>query len=133
MPFTNFQCEILCTLNVAPTQLHPNNWGLITSFEILCGGLGLRLSAYSYFSFFQAKSSKTHSWIYMSNRAKHTLITPLTSSWKKFKNDFIRITPSPTSPLWFEDSGASLFPFHSVEDKRAITELRTMQTVFILT
>jgi hypothetical protein len=147
MPFNDFQCEILCTLNVAPTQLHPNCWGFIRAFEILCGGLGLPLSAYSYFSFFQAKSSKTHSWIYMSNRAKHKLITPLTSSWKKFKSDFIRIAPSPTSALWFDEYGVPFFPFHwtkrpvtkpdlgslphSVEDKRAIAELRTLQTVTV--
>jgi hypothetical protein len=147
MPFTDFQCEILRTLNVAPTQLHPNCWGFIRAFEILCGSLGLPLSAYSYFSFFQAKSSKTHSWIYMSNRAKHKLITPLTSSWKKFKSDFIRIAPSPTSALWYDEYGVPFFPFHwtkrpvtkpdlgslphSVEDKRAIAELRTLQTVTV--
>ncbi|GAU48583.1 hypothetical protein TSUD_369550 [Trifolium subterraneum] len=147
MPFTEFQCEILRTLNVAPTQLHPNCWGIIRAFEILCGGLGLPLSAYSFFSCFQAKSLKKKSWIYMSNRAKHTLITPLTSSWKHFKNDFIRISPNPNSSLWYDDFGAPFFPFHwtkrpvmkpnlrtlphSLEDLETVAELRSMQTVTV--
>ncbi|XP_045796475.1 uncharacterized protein LOC123890815 [Trifolium pratense] len=147
LPFTDFQCEILNTLNVAPTQLHPNCWGFIRAFEILCGGLGLPLSTYSFFSCFQAKSIKRNSWIYMANKAKHTLITPLTSSWKNFKNDFLRVSPSPTSPLWYDDSGVPFFPFHwtkrpvtkpdlrslphSVDDMKAIAKLRTMQTVTV--
>ncbi|GAU51058.1 hypothetical protein TSUD_282540 [Trifolium subterraneum] len=48
----------------------------------------------------------------MSNKAKNTLITLLTSSWKHFKNDFIRISPSLKSPLWYDDFGAPFFPFH---------------------
>ncbi|CAJ2662164.1 unnamed protein product [Trifolium pratense] len=147
IPFTNFQCEILRTLNVAPTQLHPNGWGCVRAFEILCDGLGLPLSAYSFFSCFQAKSLKSNSWIYISNKAKHTLISPLTSSWKHFKNDFICVFPSPTSPLWYDDSGAPFFPFHwtkrpvtkpdlcslphSTEDREAVAVLRAMQTVTV--
>ncbi|RDX88647.1 hypothetical protein CR513_29739, partial [Mucuna pruriens] len=40
LPFTDFQCLVLRTLNVAPTQLHPNSWAFVWDFEILCEGLG---------------------------------------------------------------------------------------------
>jgi hypothetical protein len=59
LPFTDFQCEILRTLNVAPSQLHPNCWAFLRSFEILSRGLNIPASAYSFFSFFNAKKDET--------------------------------------------------------------------------
>jgi len=32
VPFDNFCLDILCFLNVAPTQLHPNSWAYIRAF-----------------------------------------------------------------------------------------------------
>jgi hypothetical protein len=114
LPFNPFQCEILRVLNVAPSQLHPNSWAFIRSFEILCGALGYPPSAYAFFSFFLAKKSDPVSWLYMSNYARHSLIKPLTSSWKDpFKVKFFRVRPSPNSPQFFHDeSGNTLFPLY---------------------
>ncbi|RDY07756.1 hypothetical protein CR513_08092, partial [Mucuna pruriens] len=36
LPFTNFQCSVLKTLNIALTQLHPNGWAFVQALEILC-------------------------------------------------------------------------------------------------
>jgi hypothetical protein len=141
LPFTDFQCEILRTLNVAPSQLHPNCWAFLRSFEILSRGLNIPASAYSFFSFFNAKKSKPNSWLYMSNHLHHTLIRSYTSSWRNYKSDFIRVCPSPSrSEGWYSESQEPRFPFfwtkkpitkfdvgdlpHSPEDARAVNVLR---------
>ncbi|RDX79469.1 hypothetical protein CR513_40096, partial [Mucuna pruriens] len=36
LPFTNFQCSVLKTLNIASTQLHPNGWAFVQALVILC-------------------------------------------------------------------------------------------------
>ncbi|RDX96311.1 hypothetical protein CR513_21027, partial [Mucuna pruriens] len=40
LPFTHFEQVVLRVLNVAPTQLHPNNWAFVRAFELLCEDLG---------------------------------------------------------------------------------------------
>ncbi|KOM41150.1 hypothetical protein LR48_Vigan04g134800 [Vigna angularis] len=42
LPFTTFQMDVLRTLNVAPSQLHPNSWGYMQAFAVLCRALGIR-------------------------------------------------------------------------------------------
>lgn len=32
-PFTDFECEMLSLMNVAPVQLHPNSWAFCTFFK----------------------------------------------------------------------------------------------------
>lgn len=144
LPFTDFQCEILRTLNVAPSQLHPNCWAFLRSFEILSRGLNIPASAYSFFSFFNAKKPKPNSCLYMSNNLRHTLTRPYTSSWRNYKSDFIRVCLSPSrSKGWFSESREPhlLFFFwtkrpitkfdvgdlpHSPEDTRAVDVLRDL-------
>ena len=36
LPFDNFTMGVLRTLNVAPTQLHPNLWAAFQAFRMLC-------------------------------------------------------------------------------------------------
>lgn len=36
LSFSSFQCFVLSTLNVVPSQLHPNSWAFIRAFEVLC-------------------------------------------------------------------------------------------------
>jgi hypothetical protein len=35
-PFSEFQIEVLHSLHLAPTQLHPNGWGFLQAFEVFC-------------------------------------------------------------------------------------------------
>lgn len=32
LPFTQFECDILKIMNVAPSQLHPNSWAFFIAF-----------------------------------------------------------------------------------------------------
>jgi len=34
LPFTNFECEMLSSINVVPVQIHPNSWAFLQSFQI---------------------------------------------------------------------------------------------------
>lgn len=40
-PFSDFIADLLTTLNVALTQLHPNRWGFIQAFEFVCEALDI--------------------------------------------------------------------------------------------
>lgn len=57
LPFSDFECGMLRALNIAPSQLHPNSWGFLRAFTILCHGIGSEPSVGLFLSFFQAKSS----------------------------------------------------------------------------
>lgn len=54
LPFSNFICETLSVLNISLFQLHPNSWGFLRSFEIICKNLGITpsytLSFYFYWN-----------------------------------------------------------------------------------
>ncbi|KOM52593.1 hypothetical protein LR48_Vigan09g125200 [Vigna angularis] len=41
IPFIAFQAAVLCELNVAPTQLHPNGWAAIQAFVTICAAMGI--------------------------------------------------------------------------------------------
>ncbi|RDX64878.1 hypothetical protein CR513_56512, partial [Mucuna pruriens] len=40
LPFTNIERAAIWVLNVASTQLHPNNWTFVRAFELPCEGMG---------------------------------------------------------------------------------------------
>jgi hypothetical protein len=35
-PFTPFEVSLLHTLHIAPIQLHPNSWGFVKAYQIIC-------------------------------------------------------------------------------------------------
>ena len=129
LPFTDFQCEILRILNVAPTQLHPGVWSFVRSFEVICREVGFPPSAYAFFSFFLAKKSN-NSWVYMSNFSGRSLVRPYHSSWKgihSFKGKFFRVRPGPNYPRLFHDeSGDPLFPFYWTENPHSKIRRRNL-------
>ncbi|MED6206901.1 hypothetical protein PIB30_030902 [Stylosanthes scabra] len=36
VPFTEFEVEVLGECEVAPSQIHPNSWGFIRAYEVVC-------------------------------------------------------------------------------------------------
>lgn len=59
LPFTDFERNVLRTLNIAPSQLYPNDWGFMRAFAILCRGICSEPLVGCFFSFFQAKVMKS--------------------------------------------------------------------------
>jgi len=43
LPFDDFTMSVLQTLNVAPSQLHPNTWASLQAFRLMCDLLRLCL------------------------------------------------------------------------------------------
>lgn len=52
VPFTSFETDVLKSLNIAPSQLQPNNWAFLRGFHILCEGLGFEPSLGIFLSFY---------------------------------------------------------------------------------
>jgi hypothetical protein len=63
IPFTDFECEILKFLNVAPTQIHPNSWAFIRGFEILAKGKGFEPTVGEFCSFYRTKGVDEGTWV----------------------------------------------------------------------
>jgi len=55
LPLDDFIIGVLCALNVAPTQLHPNSWAYLQAFRILCQSLYLEPSPYAFLYFYDTR------------------------------------------------------------------------------
>nr|KYP66462.1 hypothetical protein KK1_012756 [Cajanus cajan] len=70
LPFTQFECDFLNFVNVAPCQLHPNSCGFLRAFQVLCSALGVGVSLPIFLHFYQLKLGKTPlGWVSL-NRSK---------------------------------------------------------------
>lgn len=112
-PLTDFECDVLRTLNIAPTQLHPNGWGFIRAFAIVCRGLGSDPSVGRFFIFFQAKASPKVTWTSLNNQPRRGLLIAVTQSYKDFKRKFFRVKAGPRCPnLLVDQLGKERFPLY---------------------
>ncbi|KAL5097835.1 hypothetical protein RYX36_002162 [Vicia faba] len=107
LPFSKFQCHVLATLNVAPSQLHPNTWGFIRAFEILCSCVGVEPSANKFLYFFQVKVSGKVGWISANGRSGRRLLDSFYSSYKRWKNMFFKVR---SASFLLNEGGDSRFP-----------------------
>jgi len=67
--FTPFERALLTEVNVAPAQLHPNNWVFVRAFAILCHYLGHTPSVDVFLFFFEAKSPGKKLWVNLNSVA----------------------------------------------------------------
>lgn len=58
IPFTDFESDLLKTLNITPSQLRSNGWGFIKAFELVCDAVGISLTLGLFFSFFKLKGEE---------------------------------------------------------------------------
>jgi len=91
LPFTNFERELLTEVNVAPTQLHPNNWAFVRAFSILCNHFGHPPSVDVFLHFFGAKNPGKNLWVSFSGVAGRVILTLFQSLYKGFKGKFFRV------------------------------------------
>ncbi|CAL5184260.1 unnamed protein product [Lathyrus oleraceus] len=115
LPFSKFQCDVLATLNVAPSQLHPNTWGFIRAFEILCSCVGVEPSPNKFLYFFQVKVSGKVGWISASGRSGRRLLNGFYSSYKNWKNRFFKVG-SVSASFLLKEWGNSPFPLQWTTD-----------------
>ena len=89
LPLSIFEKELLTELNVAPAQLHPNNWAFVRAFTILCSQLGLSPTVEVFLYFFKAKQpSDRQLWASLNGATGRALLTLFQSSYKGFKGKF---------------------------------------------
>jgi len=75
LPLTGFECAPLTEVNVAPAQLHPNNWAFVRAFSILYDYFGHTPSVDVFLSFFEAKSPGKKLWVSFNRVAGRVLLS----------------------------------------------------------
>nr|KYP44917.1 hypothetical protein KK1_033551 [Cajanus cajan] len=89
IPFTPFECEFLRKINVAPSQLHPNSWGFLWAFQILCLVMGMNPSLGIFMHFYQLKLGEPpFGWVSLSGSSNGGLFQIFSQSYKNFKRIF---------------------------------------------
>nr|KYP46721.1 hypothetical protein KK1_031686 [Cajanus cajan] len=114
LPFSQFECDFLNFINVAPCQLHPNSWGFLRAFQVLCSALGIGLSLLVFLHFYQLKLGEPPlGWVPLNGIKAGGLFSLYSKSYKGFKQEFFRVRPKEADPLVdevFHFGGLPRFP-----------------------
>nr|KYP58587.1 hypothetical protein KK1_014001 [Cajanus cajan]KYP58591.1 hypothetical protein KK1_014005 [Cajanus cajan] len=89
LPFTQFECYFLNFVNSAPYQLHPNSWGFLRAFQVLCTVLEIEVSLRVFLHFYQLKLGvPLYGILSLSGSRDGGLFTLYSQSYKNFKQEF---------------------------------------------
>ena len=91
LPFDSCTANVLRTLGIAPSQLHPNGWAALQAFRMLCKGIGVVPSARVFLSSYTVRVGKTMGWVSLSPLPNSSLFNTYTVSHKGFKDRFVKI------------------------------------------
>ena len=91
LSFSSFEWTLLTEVNVAPAQLHSNNWAFMRVFSILCNYFEHPPYVDVFFHFFEAKSTEKKLWVTFNGVAGRVLLTLFQQSYKGFKGKFFRM------------------------------------------
>ena len=94
LPLSIIKKELLTEINVAHAQLHPNSWAFIWGFIILCSQLDISLTIEVFLYFIELKYSSHQLWVSLNDASRRGLLTLFQSSYKNFKNRFIKVCAS---------------------------------------
>ena len=109
LPFDNFTMCVLQTLNIAPSQLHPNTWASLQAFRLMCDMLCLRPTSSTFLHYYTSHSSDQVSWLSLIIRLGNILFSPFTSLYKNFKDKIFKIFIEPEGRALFYELGRSKF------------------------
>ncbi|GAU27966.1 hypothetical protein TSUD_146840 [Trifolium subterraneum] len=129
LPFSNFECQMLRVMNVAPCQLHPNSWAFLKAFQVVCDYLEIVPTAGVFFSFFQVRNVSPHSLVSISSQPNKGRFSLYASNFKNYRDTFVRFHCGNGFPaLMFDASGNHLFPFYWSSAPRLIkgTQAKTL-------
>ena len=73
LPLTAFQCALLEHLNVASSQLYPNSWTMVRTFEVLCPFFNIQPIVLVFLYFFQMKLIGKIGWVSLNSVSKKLL------------------------------------------------------------
>jgi len=112
LPLDEFTMGVLRILHVAPTQLHPNSWGYLQCFRLLCEMFGLVPSPQSFLHYYSARPSNPVRWVSLVSQSGGALFAPYTVSYKRFKTGFFRVAIEPAGRQYFYYGDVPKFPLH---------------------
>ncbi|KOM34658.1 hypothetical protein LR48_Vigan02g080800 [Vigna angularis] len=137
LPLSAFQMDVLRTLNVAPSQLHPNGWGYVQAFETLCQAVGIRPTVPLFLHFFRCRPVAKKGWVSLISESENALLELYVQSYRGFKNQFLKVSILDSGrSFFFDEGGRSKFPLYWTqnplkftswsEDKMTIDELEAL-------
>lgn len=88
-PFDDFSMGFLHVLNMAPSQLQPNDWALIQPFQALCLHTYVKATQSLFLHYFCCRSHKKVWWVSLLWIVAHPLFRMFTSSYKNFKIGYL--------------------------------------------
>ncbi|KAI4305357.1 hypothetical protein L6164_028728 [Bauhinia variegata] len=103
LPFTDFEMRVMDTLQVAPTQLHPNAWATLHAFQGICESFGrlMRFDVFFYFYFLKNPRKNEVGYLYFTAKRGKSLILPIEEFAKQFKRWFFWVTELPSGHSFF--------------------------------
>ncbi|KOM55427.1 hypothetical protein LR48_Vigan10g131900 [Vigna angularis] len=143
LPLTTFQMAVLKTLNVAPTQLHPNSWGYMQAFVVVCQALAIKLTVALFLRFFRCHPVAKRGWIYLILESGDALLELYLQSYRGFKEKFFKVSILESGRTYFfDEDGNPKFPLYWTqdplkftlwdEDKMTIEELEALNVLTAL-
>src|ERR1044072_5036233 len=112
-PLSDFETDILRTMNIDPSQLRPNSWGFIRAFEVICQALMIAPIVGLFFSFFEIKNADLGSWVAISGIPKRSFLQAYTSNFKGYKERFLRVKCGSRCPqVIYGADGHHKFPLY---------------------
>ncbi|QCD96232.1 hypothetical protein DEO72_LG6g934 [Vigna unguiculata] len=108
---------VLRLLNVAPTQLHPNNWAYLQAFRLLCMALYLQPSLRAFLYFFDTRLKSPTTWLSLVSRPEINRLDAFTQSFKHFKDGFFKVVVKEVGRSHFyTNDGGTKFPFFWIDN-----------------
>ncbi|XP_047093719.1 uncharacterized protein LOC124706099 [Lolium rigidum] len=129
VPLPGFFSDVLTHFGLAPSQLAPNGWRILSGFVVLCHRAGVAPSLAVFRHFFLLVKFKLRGWYFFRGKdAAGTLFAGLPKSNKKWKDKFFFLTsPEPwTCPVRWDGppSKASLGdPVLTSQEEKSVAKL----------
>ena len=111
LSFDDFTMGVLRALNVAPTQLHPNNWAYLQAFRVLCQSLYLEPSPYAFLYFYDTRPRQPTTWLSLISRPIISRMDAFSESFKHFKDGYFKVVVKEEGKAHFLNAyGSTKFP-----------------------
>ncbi|RDX91807.1 hypothetical protein CR513_26164, partial [Mucuna pruriens] len=90
-PLDHFIAEVLRMIGIVPSQLHPNGWAALQAFKVVCQALMVTPFAFVFLNHYTIRVGKKVGWVSLTPLPNTSLFTTYTTSYKGFKNCFLKI------------------------------------------
>jgi len=112
IPFDDLCSDVLRFLNIAPTQLHPNGWAYLRAFQFVCSALAITPTIPLFFTHYSTRPSNKVGWLSLISQSRNCLFKPYSSSYKHFKDTFVKIAFGEVGREYIFDGEVPRFPLY---------------------